>query len=107
MPITIKPRHKPSMGEVTIGTTTFQRIPLPSHQCSLPGMDQMITLQLLWAAARQAPQSPPTRAWEELDGSPNHHVSRFHTMPPSRAQTMISEVTILVSTSPEAMVFAT
>src|SRR5262245_31583733 len=105
--MTRKPTVNPNTGEVTMGTTTFHSSPLPSHQCSLPGMDQMMTLHLLCAAARHAPQSPPTSACDELDGNPNHHVMRFHTIPPSNAQTMISEVTILVSTRPDAIVLAT
>src|SRR6478609_8974317 len=102
-----KPTVRPMIGEVAMGRLTFHKIPLPSHQCSLPGTFQMMTFQLLCVAARQAPHSPPTSACEELEGSPKYQVSRFHTMPPSSAQTMISDVTTLVSTRPEAMVLAT
>src|SRR6266550_3576424 len=70
-------------------------------------MDQTMTPQLLCAAARHAPHSPPTNACDELDGNPTHHVTRSHTMAPSSAHTRISDVTIFASTSPEAMVFAT
>src|SRR6266566_4278636 len=70
-------------------------------------MDQTMTPQLLCAAARHAPQSPPTSACDELDGNPTHHVNRSHTMAPSSAQTRISDVTIFGSTNPEAMVLAT
>src|SRR5258706_1657 len=102
-----KPTTNPTTGEVTIGTMTFQRIPLPSHQWFWPGSLQRMTDHLLCAAARHAPQSPPTSACDELDGKPTHHVMRFQTIAPSRAQTMISDVTIVVSTRPEEMVFAT
>src|SRR5688572_30574781 len=82
-------------------------MPLPSHQCSFPGTLQIITLQLLRDAAKHAPHSPPTSAWEELDGNPKYQVSKFHTMPPINAHTMTSEVTMFVSTNPDAMVLAT
>src|SRR2546430_13311832 len=40
-----------------------------------------------WASA--APTRPPIRACEELEGSPNHQVSRFQAMAPSRAARMV------------------
>src|SRR5215471_18512854 len=86
---------------------TFHRIPLPSHQCALPGMDQTITFQSPCAAASAEPHKPPTSACEELEGRPNHQVSKFHRIAPTKAQTRISEVTIRVSTKPEAIVLAT
>ncbi len=54
-----------------------------------------------------APTSPPTSAWDELEGRPNHHVTRFQITPPRRAAMMVSVVTNFASTSPEVMVFAT
>ena len=36
-------------------------------------------------AARAAPPSPPMRAWDEDEGSPFHHVSRFHPIAPTSA----------------------
>src|SRR5688572_7280902 len=105
--MTKKPRRNPHAGEVTIGTTTFQSKPLPSHQWSGDGMDQIITDQSHRAAASAPPQRPPIRAWLELEGIPNHHVIRFQIIPPSSAHTRTSEVTIFVSTSPEAIVLAT
>ena len=33
---------------------------------------------LVPAPARPPPTSPPTRAWVEEEGRPNHHVTRFH-----------------------------
>ena len=46
-------------------------------------------------------------AWLELDGIPKYQVIRFQMIPPSSAHTSTSEVTIFVSTSPEAIVLAT
>src|ERR1043166_8677797 len=69
----------------------------------------MMTFQLLPEAASADPHSPPIKAWLELEGRPNHQVSRFQMMAPSKAQIMMSELmcTSLVSTSPEVMVLAT
>src|SRR5436190_6435531 len=105
----MKPRKNPAMGDVNIGTITFQRRPLPSHQCSLLGTDQMSDSQLLPEAASAEPHRPPIRAWLELEGSPNHQVMRFHTIAPMSAQMMTSDViaTILVSTRPDEIVLAT
>jgi len=52
------PPIKPTSGDVTIGSSTFQRMPLPSHQWFWPGSLQMMTDHLLCAAAKHAPQSP-------------------------------------------------
>src|SRR4051812_39129818 len=90
--ITRKPITNPQMGELTMGTTTFQSSPLPCHQWSLPGIDQISTCQSLFAAARHAPQRPPTSACEELAGRPNHHVSRFHAIAASNAQIKTCDV---------------
>src|SRR5713226_7361225 len=94
------------MGELIIGTTIFQRTPLPSHQCSLPGTDQMMDDQ--WPdAASTAPQSPPTSACDELEGRPNHHVSKLQMMAAVRAQHSTGMVATWASTRPEAIVAAT
>ncbi len=50
------------MGEVTIGTITFQSRPLPSHQWLELGCAQMITCQLFPEAASAAPHNPPINA---------------------------------------------
>src|SRR5437899_3719449 len=105
--MTKNPTTNPIAGEVTIGTSTFQRMPLPSHQCCLPASLQTITDQWPCAAARLPPQSPPTNACVELEGKPTHHVTRFQTIAPSNAQTMISDVTTFESTSPVEIVWAT
>src|SRR5258706_4278480 len=97
------------MGEVPIGTMTFQRMPLPRYQCWALGWDQMMTCQLFCDAASAEPHNPPIRAWLELDGSPNHQVSRFQKIAPSKAQMMMPEdmETSLASIKPEEMVLAT
>src|SRR5882757_4931114 len=107
--MTMNPRTSPANGEVTIGTMTFQSTPLPNHQWVLSGCDQMMTCQLLPEAARAEPHKPPIRAWLELEGKPNHHVTRFQIMAPSKAQIMMSEViaTTFASTRPDEIVFAT
>src|SRR5262245_15711179 len=88
---------------------TFQSNPLPSHQCLASGWAQIITCQLLPEAASAEPHSPPINAWLELEGNPNHQVSRFQKMAPRRAQIITSEVieTSLASMRPDDMVFAT
>src|SRR5438552_2248003 len=69
----------------------------------------MITCQLLLEAASAEPHKPPISAWLELEGSPNHQVSRFQIIAPSKAQMMMPEVivTCLESIRPEEMVLAT
>src|SRR4030095_12947335 len=60
-------------------------------------------------AASAAPQSPPTRACEELEGRPHHHVIRSQIVAPSSAQISTCGVTATTpeSISPEEIVFAT
>src|SRR5579872_4330610 len=98
----MNPSTKPRSGERNIGAITFHNRPAPLYQCSLLGCDQMMTLQLLCEAASAAPQSAPISAWLELDGNPNHQVSRFQAIAPSSVQMMMSDVmeTILASTRP-------
>lgn len=50
---------------------------------------------------------PPTNAWVELEGRPNHQVRRFQTMPPNSAQTITSGETNCESTKPDETVLAT
>ena len=54
-----------------------------------------------------APIRPPNRACDELDGSPNSQVSRFHRMAPTRPAKIIVGVTRASSTIPPEMVLAT
>src|SRR4029077_13700251 len=46
------------------------------------------------------PTTPPIRAWEELDGSPNHQVIRFQAIAPIRpAKTTVGVTTAELTTS--------
>ncbi len=103
-----KPRTKPRNGEVTIGTSTFHSTPPPRHH-GLASCDQMMTPQLLSAAAKAAPHKPPTRAWELDEGKPKNQVIRFQTMAPDKVQISTCAVTSTscASIRPEAMVLAT
>src|SRR5512140_1136814 len=107
--MTEKPKSRPASGDVTIGMITFQRRPLPNHQCLSLGTDQIITFQLFPAAANAAPHKPPTKAWLELEGSPNHQVTRSQMIAPIKAHSMMSELmgTSLASTKPDEIVLAT
>ena len=105
--MTRKPKTKPKTGDKIIGMMTFQIRPVPSHQCLGLGMDQTRTCQSFRAAARHAPHKPPTSAWDELDGIPNHQVSRFQRMAAIKAQIRTSDVATFGFTNPEAMVVAT
>src|SRR5438045_3487115 len=105
----INPKINPAKGELTIGTMTFQSRPFPNQgRCRL-GCDQIMTFQLLPAAARAEPHKPPISAWLELEGNPDHQVMRFQKIAPNNAQTMMSEVrfTILASIRPDEIVLAT
>src|SRR5919204_2572404 len=54
-----------------------------------------------------APTRPPISAWDELDGKPNHQVSRFHAIAPSSAASTVCCVARLPSMIPLATFFAT
>src|ERR671936_828966 len=54
-----------------------------------------------------APTSPPIKACDELDGKPNHHVSRFHAIAPSSAARTVCIVARFASINPFATFFAT
>src|SRR5437764_10167447 len=100
------PKINPAIGEVTIGMITFHNRPFPNHQCFSLGCDQTITRQLLPEAASAEPHNPPISAWLELEGRPNHHVTRFQIIAPSNAQMIMPEVidTNFESTRPEEIV---
>src|SRR5437868_1372080 len=102
-----KPSSNPRAGDAIMGTTTFHNNPLPFHQASWFGIDQIITFQLLFAPAKAAPHKPPIIAWLELDGRPNHQVMRFQIMAPISVQIKISDEIAFMSTRPEVMVLAT
>jgi hypothetical protein len=59
------------------------------------------------AFAIAAPISPPKSACEELDGSPSHHVRRFHAIAPISAARINCCVAIPTSMIPWPTVFAT
>src|SRR5512140_648655 len=59
------------------------------------------------AFAKAAPAKPPMRACEEEEGRPHHQVRRFQTMAPTRLARIRSGSTILGSTIPLPIVFAT
>jgi hypothetical protein len=56
----------PNKGAITMKTTIFTT--------------PVITTELQPELATAAPTNPPTRVCEELDGSPNHHVNKFHAI---------------------------
>src|SRR4051794_38933107 len=79
-----------STGAISAGTITLPSRPLPS-------------IALAPSAANAAPTTPPISACDELDGSPNHQVARFHMIAPIRpAKTMVG-----VMSSAFTMPFAT
>ena len=66
--ISMNARTKPTSGETTIGISTLSTI---VAQCTRA------------PAASAEPTSPPIRACDDDDGSPNHQVIRFHAIAPS------------------------
>src|SRR5919204_6760109 len=58
-----------------------------------------------WTSA--APTRPPISAWEELDGSPRHQVTRFQAIAPTSAASTVSSFARPVSMIPLPTVFAT
>src|SRR6266540_7501079 len=54
-----------------------------------------------------APMRPPTKAWDELVGRPNHHVVTSHAIAPVRTARSNQAVTIFGSMVPFPMVEAT
>src|SRR5690625_148353 len=89
-----KPRMMPAIGETIIGMMTLLRMPV--HSTVVP-------------AAMLAPAMPPTRAWEDEDGRPYHHVMRFQPTAPMRAPAMMARPSIVSGGSmmPEPTVRAT
>src|SRR3954447_14057626 len=59
------------------------------------------------SAASIAPTTPPMSACDELDGSPAHQVTRFHTIAPTRPAKTTVSVIWPASTIPPATVAAT
>src|SRR6185312_12534101 len=85
---------KASSGATAAGTRTFSTTPSTS-----------IALGPL--AANAEPISPPISACDELDGSPAHHVARFHAIAPTRPAKTTVVVTAPESTMPDPTVAAT
>src|SRR5205814_9280968 len=76
------------------GTTTLVAIPCQSTPAEPDG-------------ASAAPTSPPISACDELDGNPNHQVSRFQAIAPSSAASSVCSVARFASISPFATFDAT
>src|ERR671930_2091605 len=85
---------KPTAGETAPGTITFSQT--PGH---------WTPAEPDWTSA--APTRPPISACDEEDGSPNHHVSRFHAIAPTTAASTVFGVARPVSMIPFPTVFAT
>jgi hypothetical protein len=59
------------------------------------------------AATSVAPMRPPNSAWDELDGRPSSHVSKFHRIAPTSPAKITTGPMRVSSTIPLEMVFAT
>ena len=81
------PSAKPTKGEMNIGLMSLGQSPavLPPSEA-----DQSSLPHSRCVCPSTPPQSPPISAWEELDGMPNHQVTRFQTIPPRSPQAMAS-----------------
>src|SRR4051795_11446805 len=58
-------------------------------------------------ATQVAPMRPPKSAWDELEGSPRYHVTRFQRMAPISPAKITTGLMSVSSTSPPEMVLAT
>src|SRR3954453_21981136 len=81
-------------GDVTVGITTFSRIPFHLI-CALE------------VAVPTAPTSPPIRAWEELEGIAKYQVMKFQVTAAIKAARTTDCVTAPGSTMPLPRVAAT
>jgi hypothetical protein len=52
-------------------------------------------IEVIPECAIAAPTNPPTRVWEELEGSPHHHVKRFQVI----AAISAADITVIFNTS--------
>ncbi|EAU62856.1 hypothetical protein STIAU_8438 [Stigmatella aurantiaca DW4/3-1] len=68
------PNTRPIIGESTMKAAIFA-IPEPTSPWNP-------------STGTVAPIMPPASAWDDEDGNPHHHVSRFHTMAPISAEKM-------------------
>src|SRR3990167_3999055 len=87
------PIGNPTMGDV-ISTSTILTKPA-TLKCATP------------VAARTLPAIPPTSAWLDDDGRPNHHVKRFQKIAPLRAPMITHALITVGSTMSFPIVFAT
>src|SRR3954466_2151927 len=94
MTIAIAATVNASTGAMAAGTSTFSMMPSPL-MTSAP------------SATNAAPIRPPISACDELDGSPAHHVARFHAIAPTSPANTTVVVTAPASTMPEPTVAAT
>ena len=92
--IRVKPTQNPNIGEVNIGIITLS-------------INVWTWTTLTPALTIAAPSKPPIRAWEELDGNPKSHVSKFQITAESKAQKITVNVIMSALTIPEPIVFAT
>src|SRR5437588_9732465 len=90
MPATTKAR----IGDTIAGTITLSRTPVP-------------LIAAVPSAAQAAPTRPPISACDELEGSPSHHVVRFHAIAPSSAANTTVVLVAEAETIPLAIVVAT
>src|SRR5512144_3219759 len=76
-----------------------------STNATIAGMMTLPTTPLVYTAldpdaAKEAPTTPPIRAWEELDGRPKYQVARFQEIAPtSPAKTTVGVITSAFTTS--------
>src|SRR4051794_36045677 len=94
MTVAPKATRPASTGAISAGTSTLESTPSPST-AEKP------------TPATTAPIMPPMRACEEEEGTPNHHVVRFHVIAPIKPAKTIVVVTTCASTIPLATVAAT
>ena len=85
LPSAQEPNDETDDGDEIIGTMTFHNDPLPDTSVSDWDWTRRRRCQLLWEAAAGRTGHLPGHG-DELAGMPNHHVSRFHAIAPSRAQ---------------------
>src|SRR5204862_21537 len=73
VPMISRPSRKPATGAVTIGSSTFQKMPVFLPRLS-PDLASTIEFQFMSEAASAAPHMPPISAWLEEDGRPNQQL---------------------------------
>src|SRR3954453_13560680 len=87
MLIAITPTTNATTGAITAGIRTLPITPSANTASAPP-------------AAKAEPTTPPMRAWDELEGSPSHQVTRFQKIAPTRpAKTTVGVITSPLTTS--------